>query len=142
MAHSQPWTHPAGRPKQARSQQTLARLLDAAEALISDRGIASVSVADVVEAARSSVGELLRPVPRQGRDASRAPPPEAERRAGGDRARGRRRRGHDEAAARAGGGGDDPPGRLLRRRPTPHRRLRRARRVPPLRLGRRDRVPP
>jgi AcrR family transcriptional regulator len=42
--------------KQARSEQTRQRLLEAAEALIADRGLAHVSVADIVRRARSSVG--------------------------------------------------------------------------------------
>lgn len=42
--------------KQARSERTRLRLLDAAEALIAERGLAQVSVADIVRQARSSVG--------------------------------------------------------------------------------------
>lgn len=44
------------RPKQARSEQTLRRLLDAAEALLGERKWSEVSIADVVRRARSSVG--------------------------------------------------------------------------------------
>jgi AcrR family transcriptional regulator len=44
------------RPKQARSQETLYRLLDAAEALIDEKGLADVSVPDIVRRAASSVG--------------------------------------------------------------------------------------
>jgi AcrR family transcriptional regulator len=44
------------RPKQARSEQTLGRLLDAAEALILERGVSDVSVADIARAAGCSVG--------------------------------------------------------------------------------------
>jgi len=44
------------RPRQARSQQTLQRLLDAAQSLIEERGCADVSVPEVVARAGSSVG--------------------------------------------------------------------------------------
>ncbi len=44
------------RPKQARSEATLHRLLDAAEALISEKGVGDVSVPDIVRRAGSSVG--------------------------------------------------------------------------------------
>ena len=44
------------RPKQARSQQTLERLLDAAEALLGERRWSEVSIADIVRRAKSSVG--------------------------------------------------------------------------------------
>lgn len=47
-------------PKQARSERTRQRLLDAAEALILERGISDVSVTDIVQAARSSVGGFYR----------------------------------------------------------------------------------
>lgn len=43
-------------PKQARSEQTLLRLLDAAEALIRDKGIGDVSIPEIVRRAQSSVG--------------------------------------------------------------------------------------
>ena len=43
-------------PKQARSQRTLARLLDAAEALIAERGLEGLSIPAVARRARSSVG--------------------------------------------------------------------------------------
>ncbi|MEM7605504.1 MAG: helix-turn-helix domain-containing protein [Myxococcota bacterium] len=43
-------------PKQARSEQTLQRILDAAEALICERGLAAVSIAAIVRSAGSSVG--------------------------------------------------------------------------------------
>ncbi len=43
-------------PKQARSEQTLARLLDAAERLIAERGFTAVSIPDIVQAAQASVG--------------------------------------------------------------------------------------
>ncbi|HTY18596.1 MAG TPA: TetR/AcrR family transcriptional regulator [Myxococcota bacterium] len=44
------------RPKQARSARTLQRLLDAAEALIEENGLAEVSVPEIARSARSSVG--------------------------------------------------------------------------------------
>jgi AcrR family transcriptional regulator len=47
------WVKP---PQQARSQKTLERLLDAAEQLIADRGVGSVTVSEVVRRADSSVG--------------------------------------------------------------------------------------
>ncbi len=43
-------------PKQARSEQTLLRLLDAAEALIQEKGLADVSIPEIVRRAGSSVG--------------------------------------------------------------------------------------
>lgn len=47
------WIRP---PQQARSQETLDRLLDAAEALVAEKGIDDTRVADVAERAGSSVG--------------------------------------------------------------------------------------
>ena len=44
------------RPKQARSEESLRRLLDAAESLIDERGFGEVSIADIARRARSSVG--------------------------------------------------------------------------------------
>ncbi len=44
------------RPKQARSERTLARLLEAAEALIAEKGLADASVPEIVRRAGSSVG--------------------------------------------------------------------------------------
>lgn len=44
------------KPKQARSEETLERLLDAAEALIKDQGLAHVSIAAIAAEAGSSVG--------------------------------------------------------------------------------------
>ena len=44
------------RPKQARSEQTLRRILDAAEALILDKGVADASIPEIVRRAGSSVG--------------------------------------------------------------------------------------
>ncbi len=47
------WVRP---PLQARSAQTLERLLDAAEGIVSERGVEAVTVAEVVKRAESSVG--------------------------------------------------------------------------------------
>lgn len=44
------------RPKQARSEETLRRLLDAAEALIVEKGLADASIPEIVRRAGSSVG--------------------------------------------------------------------------------------
>lgn len=44
------------RPKQARSERTLERILDAAETLILERGLKQVSIGDIVREAGSSVG--------------------------------------------------------------------------------------
>jgi AcrR family transcriptional regulator len=44
------------RPKQARAERTLHRLLDAAEGLIEERGAGDVSIPEIVRRARSSVG--------------------------------------------------------------------------------------
>lgn len=44
------------RPKQARSEQTLRRILEAAERLIGEKGLGDVSIPDIVREARSSVG--------------------------------------------------------------------------------------
>jgi AcrR family transcriptional regulator len=43
-------------PKQARSEQTLYRILDAAEALIREKGLADASIPEIVARAGSSVG--------------------------------------------------------------------------------------
>ena len=48
--------------KQARSERTLYRLLDAAEALIVERGLAGLSIPEVARRAQSSVGGF-HPVP-------------------------------------------------------------------------------
>ena len=45
-------------PRQARSQKTLERILDAAEALIIERGAEALTVTEVARRARSSVGSL------------------------------------------------------------------------------------
>ncbi len=47
------WVRP---PRQARSQQTLDRILDAAEALVQDKGFDDTPVAEIVRRAGSSVG--------------------------------------------------------------------------------------
>jgi AcrR family transcriptional regulator len=47
------WVRP---PQQARSRETLERLLDAAEALVAEKGMQAVTLQDVVRRARSSVG--------------------------------------------------------------------------------------
>ncbi len=47
------WIRP---PQQARSQETLERILDAAEALVSEKGFGDTSVAEVARRAGSSVG--------------------------------------------------------------------------------------
>jgi AcrR family transcriptional regulator len=44
------------KPKQARSEESLRRLLDAAESLLSERNFTEVSIADIAKRARSSVG--------------------------------------------------------------------------------------
>ena len=43
-------------PKQARSEETLRRLLDAAEAIIAEKGLADASIPEIVRRGRSSVG--------------------------------------------------------------------------------------
>ena len=50
-------------PKQLRSRQTLDRLLDAAETLIREEGIAELTVVKVVKRAQSSVGAFYRRFP-------------------------------------------------------------------------------
>src|SRR5438094_10457784 len=47
------WVRP---PQQERSRQTLDRLLDAAEAIIAERGVDGANVADVATRAGSSIG--------------------------------------------------------------------------------------
>src|SRR5687767_2904644 len=44
------------KPKQARSEDSLRRLLDAAESLLDERSFGDVSIADIAKRARSSVG--------------------------------------------------------------------------------------
>ncbi len=47
------------RPKQARSEQTMERILDAAEALLTEKGVVSaVSIAEIVHRAKSSTGSF------------------------------------------------------------------------------------
>jgi AcrR family transcriptional regulator len=52
-----PLTRPIA-PRQQRSRETLTRLLDAAEALLDERPLERITVADVVERAGSSVGSF------------------------------------------------------------------------------------
>lgn len=52
----EPGLQSVARPKQARSRETLSRILDAAEALIVEKGLADASVPEIVRRARSSVG--------------------------------------------------------------------------------------
>jgi AcrR family transcriptional regulator len=47
------WVHP---PRQSRSQETLERLLDAAESVLSEKGFVEASVAEIAARAKSSVG--------------------------------------------------------------------------------------
>jgi len=47
------WIRP---PQQARSQQTLSRILDAAEAILAEKGWEDASVAEIARRAGSSVG--------------------------------------------------------------------------------------
>ena len=49
------WVRP---PRQARSQETLDRILDAAEALVAEKGFEDATVAEVVRRADSSVGSF------------------------------------------------------------------------------------
>jgi AcrR family transcriptional regulator len=53
---SQGFLESVARPKQARSEQTLQRILDAAETLIQERGLGDASVPEIVRRAGSSVG--------------------------------------------------------------------------------------
>lgn len=56
MSPTRPVLRSISKPKQARSQQTLERLLTAAQELIEERGCADVSIPEVVARAKSSVG--------------------------------------------------------------------------------------
>jgi AcrR family transcriptional regulator len=56
MAHAVVQLQTVTGPKQARSERTLQRLLDAAEALIKEKGHAAVSIPEIARRARSSVG--------------------------------------------------------------------------------------
>lgn len=49
------WVRP---PRQSRSQESLERILDAAEAEVSERGFEQATVADIVRRAKSSVGSF------------------------------------------------------------------------------------
>jgi AcrR family transcriptional regulator len=49
------WVHA---PRQDRSKKTLERLLDATEAIIRERGVDAVTIPEVVQAAKSSVGSF------------------------------------------------------------------------------------
>ncbi len=53
ISNSLEWVRP---PKQARSQRTLERLLDATEFLIAEGGVESITISAVVRRAKSSVG--------------------------------------------------------------------------------------
>lgn len=56
MAGSATELETVSRPKQARSELTLYRILDAAEALIAEKGLADASIPEIVRRAGSSVG--------------------------------------------------------------------------------------
>ena len=52
-AHELRWIRP---PQQARSQETLGRILDAAEALVAEKGFDDTPISEIVQRAGSSVG--------------------------------------------------------------------------------------
>ncbi len=56
MASPKPDLHWIRPPRQARSQETLDRILDAAEALVAEKGFEDSPVAEIVQRAESSVG--------------------------------------------------------------------------------------
>jgi AcrR family transcriptional regulator len=56
MSHPTPELHWVRPPRQARSQETLDRILDAAEALVADKGFEDTPVSEIVQRADSSVG--------------------------------------------------------------------------------------
>ncbi|MFT3923190.1 MAG: TetR/AcrR family transcriptional regulator [Myxococcales bacterium] len=59
MTPRQTHVHPlrsVARPKQARSEESLRRLLDAAESLLEEKRFGEISVSDIAKRARSSVG--------------------------------------------------------------------------------------
>ncbi len=58
MHHSSSDLESISRPKQARSEQTLYRILDAAEALIEQKGLADASIPEIARHAGSSVGGI------------------------------------------------------------------------------------
>ena len=55
-AHPKPELHWVRPPRQARSQETLDRILDAAEALVAEKGFEDTPVSEIVQRAGSSVG--------------------------------------------------------------------------------------
>jgi len=56
MSSPQPELHWVRPPRQARSQETLDRILDAAEALVAEKGFEDTPVSEIVQRAESSVG--------------------------------------------------------------------------------------
>ncbi len=52
-SHQVAWVRP---PHQTRSQETLERILDAAEAVVSEKGFESATIAEIVAQAQSSIG--------------------------------------------------------------------------------------
>lgn len=52
-SHQVAWVRP---PRQTRSQETLERILDAAEAVVSEKGFESATIAEIVAQAQSSIG--------------------------------------------------------------------------------------
>jgi AcrR family transcriptional regulator len=56
MAVAKPELHWVRPPRQARSQETLDRILDAAEALVAEKGFEDTPVSEIVQRAESSVG--------------------------------------------------------------------------------------
>ena len=56
MAKAKPELHWVRPPRQARSQETLDRILDAAEALVSEKGFEDTPISEIVQRADSSVG--------------------------------------------------------------------------------------
>ncbi len=58
MTHDASPLRTVARPKQARSQETLYRILDAAEALIEEKGLADASIPEIARRAGSSVGGI------------------------------------------------------------------------------------
>lgn len=52
-SHQVAWVRP---PRQTRSQETLERILDAAEAVVSEKGFESATIAEIVSQAQSSIG--------------------------------------------------------------------------------------
>ena len=56
MMAAKPELHWVRPPRQARSQETLDRILDAAEALVAEKGFEDTPVSEIVQRAGSSVG--------------------------------------------------------------------------------------